>query len=194
MTKQEAIAKACQILRKRVRFKTARLQLPGNDTFKDDTPIIREVTRLYVETWIVPLLDAIESGDMKLVKDHYQTEEGDPIGWENGKDQAEPQTTINPQKPSTRAEENDIQTPQREAVDTTSAGAVLWMMVIETRFVRSDGELDKSEHIEIVDAANEQAVRDAFVKRLRYSWQQILKVERLNAPTVPTAGLTTTDS
>jgi hypothetical protein len=36
-----------------------------------------------VETWIVPLLDAIESGDMTLVKDYYQTEEGDPIGREN---------------------------------------------------------------------------------------------------------------
>jgi hypothetical protein len=83
MNKQEAIAKSCQIIRKRVRFKTARMPLPGNDTFQDDTPIIREATRLYVETWIVPLLDAIESGDMTLVKEYYQTEEGDPIGREN---------------------------------------------------------------------------------------------------------------
>lgn len=78
------------------------------------------------------------------------------------------------------AEENDTQPPDIEAADPASAGSVLWRMVIETRFVRSDGELGKSEHIEIVDAANEQAVRDAFVDRLRYSWQQILKVERLN--------------
>ena len=78
------------------------------------------------------------------------------------------------------AEENDTQPPDIEAVDPASAGLVLWRMVIETRFVRSDGELGKSEHIEIVDAANEQAVRDAFVDRVRYSWQQILKVERLN--------------
>lgn len=83
MTKQQAIAKACQILRKRVRFKTARMQLPGNDTFKDDTPMIRKATQLYVETWIVPLLDAIELGDTKLVKAYYQTEQGDPIGSEN---------------------------------------------------------------------------------------------------------------
>jgi hypothetical protein len=92
------------------------------------------------------------------------------------------------------AEKNDIQTPQREAIDTASAGLVLWRLFIETRFVTHDGELGKSTHIEIVEAANEQAVRTAFVERLRYSWQQILNVERLNAPTVPTAGLTTTDS
>jgi hypothetical protein len=40
MNKQEAVAKACQIIRKRVRFKTARMPLPGNDTFQNDTPLI----------------------------------------------------------------------------------------------------------------------------------------------------------
>lgn len=84
-------------------------------------------------------------------------------------------------------EEINTQPPDIEAVDHASAGSVLWRMVIETRFVRSDGELGKSEHIEIVDAANEQAVRTAFVDRIRYSWQQILKVERLNVQSVPPA-------
>ena len=83
MNKQEALEKACQIIRKRVRFKTASITLPGNPTFQNDTQAIREATRLYVESWIVPLLDAIESGDMSLVKEYYQTEEGDPIGREN---------------------------------------------------------------------------------------------------------------
>ena len=83
MTKQEALKKACQIIRKRVRFKTASITLPGNPTFQNDTPAIREATSRYVESWIVPLLDAIESGDMTLVKEYYQTEEGDPIGREN---------------------------------------------------------------------------------------------------------------
>ena len=80
MNKKEAIEKACQIIRKRVRFKTASITLPGNPTFQNDAAIIREATRLYVESWVVPLLNAIESGDMTLVKEYYQTEEGDPIG------------------------------------------------------------------------------------------------------------------
>lgn len=78
------------------------------------------------------------------------------------------------------AEENDTQPPDIEAVDPASAGSVLWRMVIETRFVTHDGELGKTTHVEVVEALNEQAVRTAFVDRIRYSWQQILKVERLN--------------
>jgi len=82
MNKQEAIEKACQIIRKRVRFKTAALTLPGNPQFQNDAPIIREMTRCYTESWIVPLLDAIESGDASYIKEYYHAEQGDPIGSE----------------------------------------------------------------------------------------------------------------
>lgn len=82
MNKQEAVKKACQIIRKRVRFRGASITLPGNPMSKNDAPTIREATRVYVESWIVPLLDAIESGNMTLVRRFYQTEEGDPIGHE----------------------------------------------------------------------------------------------------------------
>lgn len=78
------------------------------------------------------------------------------------------------------AEEINTQKPDSEAVTPASAGSVLWRMVIETRFVTHDGELGKTTHVEVVEALNEQAVRTAFVDRVRYSWQQILKVERLN--------------
>lgn len=50
--------KACQVLRRLVRFKDAHLCLPGSN--KDATDAIREATRLYTETWIVPILDALE--------------------------------------------------------------------------------------------------------------------------------------
>jgi hypothetical protein len=34
-----------------------------------DTQAVREATRLYCETWIVPIIDAIEQGDTKFLKE-----------------------------------------------------------------------------------------------------------------------------
>lgn len=76
MTQQECIIKACQIIRKRVRFDEAKITLPTTPFPGDDTPAIREATRLYVESWIVPLLDSIESGDMTLIRQYYAFENG----------------------------------------------------------------------------------------------------------------------
>jgi hypothetical protein len=87
MTKEELTQKACQVLRRRVRFKTASLALPTTPFPGHDTPAIRAATRLYVETWIVPLLDCIESGDMGLVREYYQHEEGDEMEKANASDQ-----------------------------------------------------------------------------------------------------------
>lgn len=43
----------------RVRFETASVRLPETPFPRDDTEKIREATKLYVETWIVPLLEAV---------------------------------------------------------------------------------------------------------------------------------------
>ena len=58
---------ACQMLLCRVRFQNAALRLPGTKFPNDDTQIIREATRGYIETWIVPIIRAIQAGDMKLL-------------------------------------------------------------------------------------------------------------------------------
>ena len=76
MTKQECVMKACQVLRKRVRYDGAGLALPTTPFPGDDTPAIKEATMLYVESWIVPLIDAIESGDMSLIRKYSTTERG----------------------------------------------------------------------------------------------------------------------
>lgn len=76
MTKQEYLEKACQILRKRVRFSDAGLRLPTTQFPGDDTPAIREATKLYVETWIVPLIDCIESDDFARIREYYGHEQG----------------------------------------------------------------------------------------------------------------------
>ena len=63
--------KACDVLRLRVRYqKGARLRLPSSQLLTaDDTALIRTATRLYVETWIVPLIDAMQSGDITRIKE-----------------------------------------------------------------------------------------------------------------------------
>lgn len=87
MTKEECIKKACQVLRRRVRFDGASIALPTTPFPGNDTPAIREATRLYVETWIVPLLDSIESGDMTRIKQYYEFERGHEM--ESPNDQVE---------------------------------------------------------------------------------------------------------
>jgi len=76
MTKEECIIKACQVIRKRVRFDGASIALPTTPFPGDDTKAIREATRLYVESWIVPLLDSIECGDMTRIWQYYEFEKG----------------------------------------------------------------------------------------------------------------------
>ena len=79
MNKNDCLKKACQVIRRRIRFKSAMLRLPGTPFPQDDTKAISEAASLYVETWIVPLLDAIESGDMSLVREFCQFEQGDSM-------------------------------------------------------------------------------------------------------------------
>lgn len=76
MKYEDCIKKACQVLRKRVRFDGAGLRLPTTEFPNDDTPAIKEATRIYTESWIIPLIDCIESGDMSPIKKFYQIESG----------------------------------------------------------------------------------------------------------------------
>ncbi len=79
------VQRACRILRARVRYANAGLYLPGNETIgKHDTVAIQHATRLYTESWIVPLLDAIETGDTAslgwlLNGSDTQHKEGEPF-------------------------------------------------------------------------------------------------------------------
>ena len=71
--------KAMQVLRRRVRFDGAHLTLTSSGYMRDDTEAIRKATRTYVESWIVPILDAIESGDTKFAKELVELERGHDI-------------------------------------------------------------------------------------------------------------------
>ena len=66
----KTVKAACEYLRKKVRYESAGLRLPGNDNMNapEDTPAIRAATRIYVESWIIPVIDAIAAGDTKLIK------------------------------------------------------------------------------------------------------------------------------
>ncbi len=90
MTKEECIIKACQVIRKRVRFDGASIRLPTTPFPGDDTKAIREATRLYVESWIVPLLDSIESGDVTRIREYYEYEKGHEMESPNDQAQAQP--------------------------------------------------------------------------------------------------------
>lgn len=61
-----ALKKACQMLRHRVRYKDASLTLPDSVSFDiaNDTEAIQQATKVYVESWIVPIIDLIECGDL----------------------------------------------------------------------------------------------------------------------------------
>jgi ubiquinone/menaquinone biosynthesis C-methylase UbiE len=74
----KAVRKACRVLRYRVRFESAFLQLPCTSSPGDDTKEIREATRLYMESWVVPILDMIESGDTKAMQSFCENESGHP--------------------------------------------------------------------------------------------------------------------
>lgn len=69
-TPSNTIQEACQLLRKRARFRDASIQLPGGPTFPTaaERKAFRESIRNYVESWITPLLDAIETGDTAALR------------------------------------------------------------------------------------------------------------------------------
>ena len=68
MQTSKTVQSACQVLRARVRFENASLSLSSGMGNDEDTQRIREATRIYTETWVVPLLNAIERGDTQGLK------------------------------------------------------------------------------------------------------------------------------
>lgn len=75
MNKDNARKLACQVLRAKVRYAHASLTLPGNPFGCDDTGRIKEATRLFVESWIVPIIDDIERGNYEYTKRYLQSDE-----------------------------------------------------------------------------------------------------------------------
>ena len=75
MKVSKTLDKACEVLKNKVRFETASLTLPGSNMFDDDTKTIRESTKLYTESWIIPIIDAIQKGDTNKLKTLIQNEE-----------------------------------------------------------------------------------------------------------------------
>jgi hypothetical protein len=68
----KSFQKACQLLIGRVRFSHASFKLGDNPMSNDqDTELIRAATRLYVETWIVPVIEMIQRGDIKGLREHF---------------------------------------------------------------------------------------------------------------------------
>lgn len=67
MKQSKTVQAACNLLIDRVQFKTAKFRDPGVvwSTMSQDqyTDQLREATRLYTDTWVVPLLRAIRDGD-----------------------------------------------------------------------------------------------------------------------------------
>lgn len=76
MKTSQTVKKACQVLRKRVRFTDAGLYLSDGHPGRNDTEAIRKATWLYTETWVVPILDAIERGDTHALKMLVEGERG----------------------------------------------------------------------------------------------------------------------
>lgn len=70
MKQSQTIKKACQVLRSKVLFEHAGFILPGGNlnTTENDTAAIRQATRLYVDSWVLPILELIESGDIGALK------------------------------------------------------------------------------------------------------------------------------
>jgi len=79
MNTPEILKEACQVLRRRVRYDGACLRLPSTAFPGDDTPVIKEATWLYVESWVVPLIDAIETGDSGALQMMCSHERGHPM-------------------------------------------------------------------------------------------------------------------
>lgn len=72
----KTLQKACRVLKAKIRFKRAHFRLSDDmNGGGKDTELIKAATKQYVETWVIPIIDAIEKGDMKTLKYLMQHEE-----------------------------------------------------------------------------------------------------------------------
>lgn len=69
----KTVQRACQVLRHRVRFSNAYFAGPIPATK------VRDVTKLYVETWIVPIINMIETGDTHGLARFIRGDTGDTL-------------------------------------------------------------------------------------------------------------------
>ena len=70
-TPTKAVIQACRRIRAAIRFRTAAFHFGPHETTpetKRSTEAIRRATRLYIESWVMPLIDAIEKGDTGMLQ------------------------------------------------------------------------------------------------------------------------------
>lgn len=83
MKTSQTLQHACRVLRKRVQFKGAQFALPSLLPFKmsnpEDTRAIQEATRLYVQAWVLPIIEAIELGDTPAMYRSTHLETGEKL-------------------------------------------------------------------------------------------------------------------
>lgn len=66
----KTIQRACRVLKNKVRFKCASFRLSDEASVmsnEEDTELIKKATHLYIETWVIPIIDAIEKGDIRTL-------------------------------------------------------------------------------------------------------------------------------
>ena len=80
MKPTKTIISACQVLRSKMRFRRAGFRLPSSGYMQDDTEEIVKATKNYMETWVIPLIDAIESGDTRLLQRICEDDRHEEIG------------------------------------------------------------------------------------------------------------------
>ena len=68
MKQTKIIQKTCLLLKKRVKFENAKFSLQEGLPTDEDTTKIKKTTEVYVKTWVIPIIDAIEKGDTKFLK------------------------------------------------------------------------------------------------------------------------------
>ena len=68
MKQTETMKRACQVLRSKINLRNASVRLASTEFPKDDTEEIREALKLYLDSWVHPIIDAIEAGDMRTLR------------------------------------------------------------------------------------------------------------------------------
>lgn len=72
MKTNRTVQDACDRLKSLVLFENAGFRLHKDDPLSQttgDTKLIKEATNLYTRTWILPILDAIQAGDMNRLRE-----------------------------------------------------------------------------------------------------------------------------
>ena len=70
MKQSKTIQLACDYLIKKVRMETAGFKRPGDFISSDEyTTEVKNATKLYFETWVIPVIKMIKSGDLKRIQE-----------------------------------------------------------------------------------------------------------------------------